>query len=51
MSLSLITSNVGGQTKKMLVSACIWLGACVGKWVGKPPNIPDGAADIAVSQV
>lgn len=27
LSLSLITSNTGGQTKKMIVSAMIWLGA------------------------
>jgi len=34
LSLSLITSNVGGQTKKMLVSGTIWLGACVGNIAG-----------------
>ncbi|CAD6567974.1 MAG: hypothetical protein TREMPRED_004142 [Tremellales sp. Tagirdzhanova-0007] len=34
VSLSLITSNTGGQTKKMLVSAIIWLGACVGNIAG-----------------
>jgi hypothetical protein len=28
--LSLITSNTGGQSKKMIVSGMIWLGACVG---------------------
>jgi hypothetical protein len=28
--LSLITSNTGGQSKKMIVSSMIWLGACVG---------------------
>jgi hypothetical protein len=31
ISLSLITSNTGGQTKKMLVSGMIWFGACVGE--------------------
>lgn len=30
ISLSLITSNTGGQSKKMIVSGMIWLGACVG---------------------
>ncbi|KAK1924527.1 major facilitator superfamily domain-containing protein [Papiliotrema laurentii] len=34
LSLSLITSNVGGQTKKMLVSGTIWLGACIGNIAG-----------------
>ena len=34
LSLSLITSNTGGQTKKMLTSAVIWLGACVGNIAG-----------------
>lgn len=28
--LSLITSNTGGQSKKMIVSGMIWFGACVG---------------------
>ncbi|KAF5688642.1 allantoate permease [Fusarium circinatum] len=28
--LSLITSNTGGQSKKMIVSGMIWVGACVG---------------------
>jgi hypothetical protein len=30
LSLSLITSNTGGQSKKMIVSGMIWFGACVG---------------------
>lgn len=30
MTLSLITSNVGGQSKKMIVSGIIWFGACIG---------------------
>lgn len=34
LSLSLITSNTGGQTKKMLVSGMIWFGACIGNIVG-----------------
>ncbi|WVQ86010.1 hypothetical protein IAT38_008178 [Cryptococcus sp. DSM 104549] len=34
ISLSLITSNTGGQTKKMIVSGTIWLGACVGNIAG-----------------
>ncbi|KAJ5806844.1 hypothetical protein N7474_010436 [Penicillium riverlandense] len=28
--LSIITSNVGGQSKKMIVSGMIWFGVCVG---------------------
>lgn len=28
--LSLITSNTGGQSKKMIVSGMFWFGACVG---------------------
>ncbi|KAF4126932.1 Major Facilitator Superfamily [Geosmithia morbida] len=34
ISLSLITSNTGGQSKKMIVSGMIWFGACVGNIVG-----------------
>ncbi|KAG9008333.1 hypothetical protein FRB94_013379 [Tulasnella sp. JGI-2019a] len=34
LSLSLITSNTGGQTKKMILAATIWLGACVGNIAG-----------------
>ncbi|GJC85488.1 putative transporter C757.13 [Colletotrichum liriopes] len=30
LSLSLITSNTGGQSKKMIVSGMIWFGACIG---------------------
>ncbi|KAL1713487.1 major facilitator superfamily domain-containing protein, partial [Schizophyllum commune] len=30
LGVSLITSNVAGQTKKQIASAMIWLGACVG---------------------
>ncbi|KAJ4187882.1 hypothetical protein NW767_012156 [Fusarium falciforme] len=31
--LSLITSNTGGQSKKMIVSGMIWFGACIGNIV------------------
>ncbi|KAM0787871.1 hypothetical protein ACM66B_003923 [Microbotryomycetes sp. NB124-2] len=34
LSLSLITSNVAGTTKRMLVTAAIWVGVCVGNLVG-----------------
>ncbi|KAJ0295345.1 hypothetical protein COL516b_012661 [Colletotrichum fioriniae] len=30
ISLSLITSNTGGQSKKMIVFGMIWFGACIG---------------------
>lgn len=30
ISLSLITSNTGGQSKKMIVSGMVWFGACLG---------------------
>lgn len=30
LGLSLVTSNTGGQSKKMIVSGMIWFGACVG---------------------
>lgn len=30
ISLSLITGNTGGQSKKMIVSGMIWFGSCVG---------------------
>jgi hypothetical protein len=30
----LITSNVGGQSKKMIVSGMIWMGACIGNIAG-----------------
>ncbi|KAI5899790.1 MFS general substrate transporter [Schizophyllum commune H4-8] len=35
LGVSLITSNVAGQTKKQIASAMIWLGACVGN-IGGP---------------
>lgn len=34
LSLSLITSNTGGQSKKMILSGMIWLGACIGNIIG-----------------
>jgi MFS family permease len=34
LSLSLITSNTGGQTKLMITSGMIWFGACIGNIVG-----------------
>ncbi|RSH81048.1 uncharacterized protein EHS24_008482 [Apiotrichum porosum] len=34
ISLSLITSNTGGQSKKMIVSGMIWFGACLGNIAG-----------------
>ncbi|PIG80465.1 hypothetical protein AARAC_001648 [Aspergillus arachidicola] len=30
VSLSIVTSNTGGQSKKMIVSGMIWFGVCVG---------------------
>ncbi|KAI1100598.1 MFS general substrate transporter [Jackrogersella minutella] len=33
LSLSLATSNTGGQSKKMIVSGMVWLGACAGNIV------------------
>ncbi|KAI0474424.1 major facilitator superfamily domain-containing protein [Xylaria cf. heliscus] len=34
ISLSVIISNTGGQSKKMIVGGMIWLGACVGNIAG-----------------
>ncbi|KAI1447121.1 MFS general substrate transporter [Annulohypoxylon stygium] len=34
ISLSLATSNTGGQSKKMIVAGMIWFGSCVGNIVG-----------------
>ncbi|KAK5989083.1 putative transporter [Cladobotryum mycophilum] len=34
IGLSLITSNTGGQSKKMIVSGMIWFGACIGNIAG-----------------
>ena len=30
LTLSLITSNMGGQSKKMIVSGIVWFGVCIG---------------------
>lgn len=34
LSLSLITSNTGGQSKLMITSGMIWFGACIGNIAG-----------------
>lgn len=34
LTLSLITSNTAGQSKKMIVSGMIWFGACIGNIAG-----------------
>ncbi|KOS18885.1 putative transporter [Escovopsis weberi] len=34
IGLSLLTSNTGGQSKKMIVAGMIWFGACVGNIAG-----------------
>lgn len=34
ISLSIVTSNIGGQSKKMIVSGMIWFGVCVGNIAG-----------------
>lgn len=34
ITLSLITSNTGGQSKKMIVSGMIWFGGCIGNIAG-----------------
>lgn len=34
LSLSLITSNIGGMTKRMIITAAIWIGVCVGNLAG-----------------
>ncbi|KAL7416059.1 major facilitator superfamily domain-containing protein [Mrakia frigida] len=39
LSLSLITSNVAGQSKKMVVTALIWFGACVGNIAGPSSTV------------
>lgn len=38
--LSLVTSNTGGHTKKVLTNAIMFLGYCVGKWNKSPPPEP-----------
>ncbi|KAI9326368.1 major facilitator superfamily transporter [Zopfochytrium polystomum] len=56
LSLSLITSNTGGQSKKMIVSGMIWFGACVGN-IASPffykseqaPSYPLGIGSLLVA--
>lgn len=56
ISLSLITSNTGGQSKKMIVSGMIWFGACIGNIVGpffciesQKPRYPLGIGALLVA--
>ncbi|KAL2061604.1 hypothetical protein VTL71DRAFT_6981 [Oculimacula yallundae] len=56
LSLSLVTSNTGGQSKKMIVSGMIWFGACVGNIVSpffykteQAPNYPLGIGSLLVA--
>ncbi|TFL04974.1 major facilitator superfamily domain-containing protein [Pterulicium gracile] len=58
IGLSLITSNVGGQTKKQLTSAIIFVGVCVGNIAGpfffrseQAPNYPLGIGAILVCNI
>ncbi|THX12616.1 MFS general substrate transporter [Aureobasidium pullulans] len=56
LSLSLVTSNTGGQSKKMIVSGMIWFGACVGN-IASPffyrqeqaPSYPLGIGSLLVA--
>ncbi|KXJ91625.1 allantoate permease [Microdochium bolleyi] len=56
ISLSLITSNTGGQSKKMIVSGMIWFGACIGN-IASPffykseqaPSYPLGIGSLLVA--
>ncbi|CAK7221251.1 hypothetical protein SEUCBS140593_004508 [Sporothrix eucalyptigena] len=56
--LSLVTSNTGGQSKKMIVSGIIWLGSCVGS-ISSPffyktnqaPNYPLGIGSLLVANI
>ncbi|RDW90915.1 hypothetical protein BP5796_02080 [Coleophoma crateriformis] len=56
LSLSLVTSNTGGQSKKMIVSGMIWFGACIGN-IASPffyrteqaPNYPLGIGSLLVA--
>ncbi|RMZ24184.1 hypothetical protein D0859_11774 [Hortaea werneckii] len=58
MTLSLITSNVGGQSKKMIVSGIIWFGACVGN-IASPffykedqaPNYTEGIGSLLAANI
>lgn len=56
ISLSLITSNTAGQSKKMIVSGMIWFGACVGNIVSpffykadQAPKYPLGIGSLLVA--
>lgn len=56
IGLSLITSNVGGQSKKMIVSGMIWFGACIGNIVSpffyktsQAPTYPLGIGSLLVA--
>ncbi|KLU82819.1 hypothetical protein MAPG_01887 [Magnaporthiopsis poae ATCC 64411] len=56
ISLSLITSNTGGQSKKMIVSGMIWFGACVGNIISpffyrseQAPKYPLGIGSLLVA--
>ncbi|KAJ5464091.1 Major facilitator superfamily domaingeneral substrate transporter [Penicillium sp. IBT 31633x] len=56
ISLSLVTSNTGGQSKKMIVSGMIWFGACVGNIAGpffyksdQAPAYPLGIGSLLVA--
>ncbi|TLD13108.1 uncharacterized protein PgNI_02822 [Pyricularia grisea] len=56
ISLSLITSNTGGQSKKMIVSGMIWFGACIGNIAGpffyrsdQAPKYPLGIGSLLVA--
>ncbi|KAK8137847.1 allantoate permease [Apiospora sp. TS-2023a] len=56
LSLSLVTSNTGGQSKKMIVSGMIWFGACIGN-IASPffykteqaPSYPLGIGSLLVA--
>lgn len=58
LSLSLITSNTGGQSKKMIVSGMIWFGACIGN-IASPffyrteqaPNYPMGIGSLLAANI
>lgn len=58
IGLSLITSNVGGQSKKMIVSGMIWFGACIGNIVSpffylssQAPTYPMGIGSLLAANI
>ncbi|KFY45574.1 hypothetical protein V495_02905 [Pseudogymnoascus sp. VKM F-4514 (FW-929)] len=58
VSLSLITSNTGGQSKKMIVSGMIWFGACIGNIVSpffyrseQAPSYPMGIGSLLAANI